>query len=109
MGKKQYWMGAIAFVDEHPWAKDVGVVLNLDAEGQSGQPNQVSDIGPNDDWLITQLAQADLDPLASSLLPEFYRRIAQGGNDFTTVFREAGYPGFTVGASGDAALPHGAG
>jgi len=102
-GEEQYWMGAIAFVDDHPWAHDVGVVLNLDAEGQSGQPNQISDIGPNDGWLISQLAQADLDPLASSVLPEFYRRVEQGGNDFTTVFREAGYPGFLVGASGGAA------
>jgi hypothetical protein len=102
-GEEQWWMGATAFVDAHPWAKDVGLVLNLDAEGQTGEPNQVSDIGPNDGWLISQLAQADLDPLANSLVAEFYRRVEQGTNDFTSVFREDGYPGFLVGGYGGAA------
>ena len=29
-------MGAEAFVDEHPWAKDVGLALDLEARGRSG-------------------------------------------------------------------------
>ena len=100
-GEEQYWMGAAAFVEEHPWAKDVGVVLNLDPEGLDGLPNLVSDLSPDDGWLISQLAQAAPDPLPSSVQPEAYRRLG-GGSDFT-VFKDVGYPGFLVGATGGAA------
>jgi Zn-dependent M28 family amino/carboxypeptidase len=29
-GEEQGWMGATAFVEEHPWAKDVGLALAFD-------------------------------------------------------------------------------
>jgi len=100
-GEEEGSMGAAAFVEEHSWAKEVGVVLNLDPEGQTG-PNMVSDVSPNNDWLISQFAQAAPDPLASSLFPEVYR-LLPFGNDFTTVFKEAGYPGVLIGGWGGAA------
>jgi hypothetical protein len=39
--------------------------------------------------------------LANSLAPEIYRR-SLSGNDFTTVFTAAGYPGVEIGCRGDA-------
>jgi hypothetical protein len=94
-GEEVGCMGSEAFVREHPWAKDVGVVVNLDPAGQMG-PNLLTDVSPDDDWLISQVAQAGSDPLANSLAPEVYRR-SGSGNDFTTVFRAAGYPGVEIG------------
>ena len=34
-GEEPGLLGAKAFVDEHPWAKEVGAVLNFEARGQS--------------------------------------------------------------------------
>jgi hypothetical protein len=36
-GEESGLLGAAAFVREHPWAKDVGVVLNFEARGTSGR------------------------------------------------------------------------
>src|SRR5580765_3241229 len=36
-GEEAALLGAAAFVREHPWAKDVGVVLNFEARGTSGR------------------------------------------------------------------------
>ena len=35
-GEERGLLGARAFVDSHPWAEDVGVVLNLEARGNTG-------------------------------------------------------------------------
>ena len=35
-GEERGLIGARAFVDQHPWASDVGVVLNLDTRGNTG-------------------------------------------------------------------------
>ena len=35
-GEENGFHGSRLFVDEHPWAKDVSVVLNFDARGNSG-------------------------------------------------------------------------
>jgi hypothetical protein len=35
-GEESGLLGAQAFVDEHPWAKDIGVAVNLDAGGTRG-------------------------------------------------------------------------
>jgi len=43
--------GSIAFANEHPWAKDVGLVINLDAGGPSG-PAYLAETGPESEWLI---------------------------------------------------------
>jgi hypothetical protein len=36
-GEEAGLLGAAAFVREHPWAKDIGVVLNFEARGTSGR------------------------------------------------------------------------
>jgi hypothetical protein len=105
-GEEQGSLGAAAFVDEHPWAKDVGVVLNFDGAGQTA-PNMVSDISPDNAWLISQLAQAAPDPLASSLFPDVKRLLGEtADNDFSTILKGAGYPGFVIGSAGSTAYYH---
>ena len=102
-GEEQGSMGAAAFVEQHPWAKDVGLVLNFDPEVQSG-PHYTSDISPNNNWLISQYAEAAPHPLASSLFPEIYHRLPTD-NDLT-LFKNAGYPGLLFGTPNVSAYYH---
>ena len=56
-GEEIGFLGSRLFVNEHPWAKDVGVVLNFDARGNSG-PSIMFETSDGNGWLIGQYAQA---------------------------------------------------
>jgi hypothetical protein len=64
--------GARAFVDEHPWAARVGVVVNADARGNTGPSLMFRTSGANL-WSVRQLRQAVPAPLATSLSYEVFR------------------------------------
>lgn len=83
--------GARAFVDEHPWADEVAVVLNFDARGRGG-PVLMFETGPSNDAWMAHFAAGAPHPEASSMLNQIYRRLPND-TDFT-VFRDAGYAGF---------------
>jgi hypothetical protein len=89
-GEEVGLFGAKAFVDEHPWAKDVGVVLNLEARGASG-PSFMFETSENNGWLIQEFARAAPYPVASSLMYEIYQRMPNDTD--MTVFKTAGYSG----------------
>lgn len=80
--------GARAFVDQHPWAKDVGVALNFEARGSGGQ-SVMFETSDNNEWLIRELSQAAPRPVASSLSYEIYKRLPNDTD--LTVFRRAGF------------------
>ena len=84
-------LGARAFVDEHPWAGDVGVVLNFEARGTAG-PSLMYRTTPRNGWLIRQLARSGAHPNASSLFSEASRRLPTGDSDHS-VFKKAGMSG----------------
>jgi hypothetical protein len=88
-GEEYGLFGAKAFL-RHPWAKDVGFVLNLEGRGNSG-PSMTFEISPQNGWIVEQFAKAAPHPFASSLAYEVYRKLPND-TDFT-IFREAGYPG----------------
>ncbi len=88
-GEEYGLYGAQAFT-EHPWIKDVGVVVNVEARGNSG-PSMTFEISPENGWVIKQFAAAAPFPVASSLGYEVYR-VLPNNTDFT-VFRELGYTG----------------
>ncbi len=83
-------LGARGFVAEHPWAKEVEVVLNFEARG-SGGPAIMFETSPNNGALIRALMKATPDPLANSLSYEIYKRLPN--NSDLTVFKEAGWQG----------------
>ena len=95
--------GSRLFVDEHPWAKDVGVVLNFDARGNSGPSIMFETSEPNG-WLIDQYAQAAPHPLATSLSMDIYRRMPNS-TDLTT-FKGAGMGGMNFAFSAGIAYYH---
>ncbi len=82
--------GAEVFAEEHPWAKDVGVVLNLDARGNSG-PAYMFETSDGNGWLIGQLARALPHPMATSMTFEVYRLMPN--NTDLTVYKKHGMPG----------------
>lgn len=67
-------LGAKAFVEEHPWMDDVGVVLNFEARGTRG-PVVMFETSEGNEWLIDQLGQAVPHPFAFSYSTEVYKRM----------------------------------
>jgi hypothetical protein len=89
-GEEVDLLGADAFVREHPWAKDVGVVLNFEARGTSG-PGHMFETSEGNGWLIRQFAQSAPYPRTDSLSYEVYRRLPNDSD--LTVFKKRGYSG----------------
>lgn len=89
-GEETHLLGARAFVAQHPWAKDVGIVLNFEARGVRG-PSIMFETSDQNGWLIRHFGQAASHPVANSLSYEIYKRMPNN-TDFT-VFRHAGYSG----------------
>ena len=50
--------GAVAFILEHPRARNVKLVINFDAGGFNG-PSELTNTSPNYGWLIRELSKAD--------------------------------------------------
>jgi hypothetical protein len=89
-GEEVALLGARAFVEEHPYAKDVGLALNFEARGNGG-PSIMFETSDHNGWLIKQFSEASPYPVANSLAYEIYR-LLPNDTDFT-VFKKAGIPG----------------
>jgi hypothetical protein len=89
-GEEAGLLGAQAFVNEHPWAKEPGVVLNFEARGACG-PSFMFETSPGNGWLIRQFAGASPYPAASSFTYEAYKRLPNDTD--LTVFKRAGLAG----------------
>ncbi|WP_147443742.1 M20/M25/M40 family metallo-hydrolase [Corallococcus sicarius] len=87
-------LGAQAFHAQHPWARDVGMVLNFDSRGASGA-TVLYETSKGNARLIQALAESVPRPAASSLFPEVARRL--GHSTDLRVFREAGVPAMNFG------------
>ena len=90
-GEELGMLGARAFLNEHPWAKEVGLVLNFEARGNRG-PVMLFETGrAGDAALIKEFARSAPYPFATSLSDEVYRRLPND-TDFSP-FKRAGYAG----------------
>ncbi|HET7113073.1 MAG TPA: M20/M25/M40 family metallo-hydrolase, partial [Pyrinomonadaceae bacterium] len=83
-------LGASGFTSQHPWAHDVGLVLNFEARGNSG-PSIMFETSNSNGWLIEEFAKAAPHPVANSLSYEVYKRLPNA-TDFT-IFRNQGLDG----------------
>jgi hypothetical protein len=89
-GEEAGLLGAHAFVDFNPLAKEVRAAVNLEARGTSG-PSLMFETGSANDWVVRLYARHAARPAATSL---FYTVYQQLGNDTDfTVFKAAGYQG----------------
>src|SRR5215212_11859822 len=63
-GEERGLIGARAFVDQHPWAGDIGVVLNLDTRGNTG-PAVMLATNDQSGWVVDQFANAAPYPMTT--------------------------------------------
>lgn len=85
--------GARWFARTHPWAANVGVVVNFEARGRGG-PVILFQVGAEAGTWVPRLARAVSEPRGSSVFGEVYRRLPND-TDFT-VFQEVGWAGFNL-------------
>ncbi|WP_422858531.1 M28 family peptidase [Flagellimonas sp. S174] len=79
--------GAELFVNEHPWAKDVGLVLNFEARGSGGPSYMLVETNRGNARLIDEFIKANPKfPVANSLAYSIYKMLPNDTD--LTVFRE---------------------
>ena len=94
-GEEAGLLGAEAFVAEHPWAKEIGLVLNFEYRGNRG-PFIMFETSRGNGKLIDGLAKAAPHPLGNSLMYEVYQRMPFDTD--MTVFKRAGMAGMNFAA-----------
>ncbi|WP_350284444.1 M28 family peptidase [uncultured Croceitalea sp.] len=81
--------GADLFVKQHPWAKDVGLVLNFEARGSGGPSYMLIETNRGNGKLIEEFTKAVPQyPVANSLAYSIYKMLPNDTD--LTVFREDG-------------------
>jgi len=79
--------GAGLFVKEHPWTKNIGLVLNFEARGSGGPSNTILETNTGNSNLIKAFAKANPRfPVATSLMYSVYKKLPNDTD--ATVFRE---------------------
>ncbi len=93
--------GAGLFVDKHPWAKDVGLVLNFEARGSGGPSYVFIETNRGNERLIEEFIKANPKyPMANSLYYSIYKMLPNDTD--LTIFREKGdVEGFNFAFIGD--------
>ena len=90
-GEEVGLLGAQAFVEQHPWAKEVGLVLNFDTGGNTGIV-YTYETSPGNARLISEYAEVVPYPATSSMMSSVYATMPNE-SDFTP-FKRAGMQGF---------------
>lgn len=79
--------GAELFVKEHPWANNIGLVLNFEARGSGGPSNTILETNAGNRKLIKAFAKAHPEyPVATSLMYSVYKKLPNDTD--ATVLRE---------------------
>lgn len=82
-------LGAKAFVNHHPWAKEVGIVLNFEARGSGGPSYMLLETNGGNTQLIRAFQHANTShPVGNSLMYSVYKMLPNDTD--LTVFREEG-------------------
>ncbi len=85
-GEEAGLLGAEGYVAEHPWMRDVGLVLNFDNRGNSG-PTLMFETSANNGKLIDHFAQALPKAISNSVMGEVYKALPNDTD--LTVFKRA--------------------
>ncbi len=96
-------LGAKAFVEQHPWTKEVGLALNFEYRGNSGA-FMMFETSDGNGKLIEGLAESVAFVMSNSLMYEVYKRLPND-TDFS-VFKSAGILGMNFAAIENHAAYH---
>jgi hypothetical protein len=102
-GEEAGLLGAEAFTSQHPWAAEVGAVINLEARGSSGA-SLLFETSDDNRWLIRSAGAALARPNTSSVFYTIYKYLPNDTD--LTVFREHGLAGVNFACIGDVAHYH---
>lgn len=81
--------GASLFVTQHPWAKQVGLVLNFEARGTAGPSYMLMETNKGNAGLVGEFSKAGVwHPVSNSLMYSIYKMLPNDTD--LTVFREQG-------------------
>jgi len=81
--------GADLFVNQHPWAKEIGLVLNFEARGSGGPSIMLVETNRGNGKLIEEFVKAKPDyPVGNSLAYSIYKMLPNDTD--LTIFREDG-------------------
>lgn len=97
-GEEAGLLGARAFVNSHPWAKEVRAAVNLDARGTSG-PALMFETGRRSEWAARLFARNATQPATSSIFQTVYHFLPNS-TDFS-IFNQAGYQGLNFAFIGE--------
>lgn len=87
-------LGAQAFVDNHPWTKDIGLVLNFEARGSGGPSYMLMETNGKNSKLLTEFLNAKPKyPVANSLMYSIYKKLPND-TDLTVFRQDANINGF---------------
>jgi len=86
--------GARLFVKEHPWTKDIGLILNFEARGSGGPSFTLVETTDGNATLMNEFTKANPTfPVANSLAYSIYKKLPND-TDLTVFRKEAGIQGF---------------
>jgi hypothetical protein len=102
-GEEAGLLGAEAFASRHPWARQVGAIINLEARGTSGA-SLLFETSDDNRWLVDLAAGALAHPNTSSVFYTVYKYLPNDTD--LTVYREHGLAGVNFACIGDVAHYH---
>ena len=86
--------GAHLFIEEHPWAKDVGLALNFEARGSDGSPLMLLETNGGNKNLIKAFSEAGVEfPVTNSLFYSVYK-IMPNDTDLSVIREQGDINGF---------------
>lgn len=82
-------LGAQAFVENHPFAKNIGLVLNFEARGSGGASYMLMETNGKNKKILTEFLNSNPNyPAANSLMYSIYKKLPNDTD--LTIFRENG-------------------
>ena len=94
-------LGAQAFVDFHPWTKNIGLVLNFEARGSGGPSYMLLETNGKNSKLITEFKKAKPNFIAANSLMYSIYKMLPNDTDLTVFRRDADINGFNFAFIGD--------
>ncbi|HKC60819.1 MAG TPA: M20/M25/M40 family metallo-hydrolase [Myxococcales bacterium] len=102
-GEEDDLLGAQAFLAGHPWAKEIGAVVNLEARGTSGA-SLMFETSDESGWLVDLFARSVARPASNSIYYTVYKLLPNDTD--LTVYKRAGLSGLNFAFIGGEARYH---